>query len=100
MNRAVWILLVSIVVVFGACASRDEDGRASTSRCEKLRDHLVDLRLADASGVDREAHRKVMQRALGDDFVTSCTSSLSGAQIKCALDAKTLSDATSCNTVR
>jgi hypothetical protein len=98
MNRVGRVVVTVGVLVLGACTSRDEDGQASARQCEQHRDHLVDLRLADASGVDRDAHRKIMKRALNENFAISCTS-LSGAQIKCALDAKTLSDAASCNTV-
>jgi hypothetical protein len=99
MNRAGRVM-VAVLLVFGACASRDEDGRAPTKKCEQLRDHLVDLRLADAAGVDREAHRKVMRQAMGDEFIASCTSSLSSAQVKCALAAGDLKSAESCSSVR
>ena len=92
-------MLVFVVglVPAGGCASDDDAASASTRRCTMLRDHLVELRLASAQGVDHVAHRAAMQQALGDDFVTTCTSSLGEREIRCALDATDTATATSCS---
>jgi hypothetical protein len=87
-----WLVIVAAVI---GCASREED----VPPCEKLRDHLVRLRVSQTT-VDREAHEKAMRAALGADFVNSCASSLSAAQIKCALAAKDSAAATACQTIR
>jgi hypothetical protein len=60
-----------------------------------VRDRLVDLRLASATGVDREAHRAVLRDALGAELVTSCKS-FSSAQTQCLLDAPDLTAADTC----
>jgi hypothetical protein len=87
-----WV--VALCVAAG-CASSD-DGEVSRSRCTQVRDHLVELRLQDATNVDRDAHREAMKQALGDGFVASCQEHMSSAQLTCALRAKVLSVATAC----
>jgi hypothetical protein len=83
-----------LIVLFAACAG-DEGGPAPTP-CEQLRDHLIDLRLADASPkVDKDAHRAAMRNAFDLTFFASC-SELADAERACALSATTLSDATAC----
>jgi hypothetical protein len=67
------------------------------AHCTKLRDHLVDLRLQDATGVDRAAHRQAMKQALGDNFIASCTDRMTASQLTCGLVAKDLGAATSCS---
>lgn len=64
----------------------------------RLRDHLVDLELATAMGVDRDAHRKAMQRALGDGFVSSCEARLSETDVACALRARDSAAVAACST--
>ena len=63
------------VLVLVAC-SRDHG--VTRQRCEQLRDHLVDLRLQqvtpDRPGdppLDLAAHRRALQRSLGEKFVTT-----------------------------
>lgn len=98
--RAVQKLASSIALVtsvsVGCAGITDEDGVAARARCEKLRDHVVDLRLADATGVDTNAHRVAMLHALGDDFVASC-SKLARRQVDCALDARDSAAAAACS---
>jgi hypothetical protein len=50
-----------------------------------VRDHLVELQLAAASGVDRTAHRQAMEAALGADFAARCADSLTAGQADCVL---------------
>ena len=91
-----------MVSVFVGCASgSDEDeSLVAARRCEQLRDHVVELNLADASEVDRAAHGEAMRRALGSDFVVSCGSKLSETQVKCALNAVNSSAVAACTTLR
>lgn len=79
-----------VIFMFVGCATSDSGGSAEPRQCERLREHLVDLQVADihvATGIDREAHRRAMTNALGGDFVSSCTSKLTESQIECALGA-------------
>ena len=73
----------------------DESG-GLTKQCERVRDHLVDLRLADATGVDRAAHKEAMQRALGAAFIDHCSNAMTTAQIDCVLDGADSSTAAAC----
>lgn len=91
-ERLAWLGL-ALALLFSACSTDEAPSRAR--QCAKLRDHLIDLRLANATGVDHAAHRKTMQRALGDDFVASCER-LAERQLECALGAKELAAATAC----
>jgi hypothetical protein len=88
--------IVSYVLVCGqliGCASSDDD---QSSRCRRLRDHFVELRLAKApKGTELKAHRRAMVQALGDGFLAKCEAS-QVAEIDCALKANTLQAATKC----
>jgi hypothetical protein len=76
----------AMLLTIAACSG--DDGAASRqSRCERLRDHVIDLRLASVANVDVESHREAMRRALGGDFVASCVAQLSDTQLGCALSA-------------
>ncbi len=77
-----------VVVALAACGHDiDDDEAVSEQACERLRDHVVDVRLANATGVEREPHRRALRQALGKGFVSSCVGSLSDAQLQCALKA-------------
>jgi hypothetical protein len=67
------------------------------ARCERVRDRLVDLELADAAAVDRAAHAKAMRNALGRDFVARCASSLTDSQRDCVLAARDAASASACS---
>lgn len=87
-----------LLLVLAACASEGNQP-PEASRCAKLRDHLVDLQVADinpATGIDREAHRRALAGALGEDFATTCTSTLTDSQVECALGAGDASAAAAC----
>ncbi len=91
------LVLVVCVAWIGASCSADDDGESSTERrCTALRDHLVELRLADATGVDHDAHREAMKHALGDSFVESCKGSMTASEVSCALRASDADSAAAC----
>jgi hypothetical protein len=54
------------------------------------------LRLSDATGVDVKAHRAVLKRAMGENFIASCRTNMSSRQRDCVIDAKDLVSATAC----
>ena len=90
---------IGIAVFVAACAAHQETDSAE-ARCSSLRDHLVDLRIREvrgpAAGLDLEAHRSALRRALGSSFVDTCAAHMSDAQITCALSATTLRASTEC----
>jgi len=57
----------------------------------------VDLRLAQASDVDRAAHRAAMTAALGNSFLADCKSKLGPNEIDCALSASDAATAAACS---
>jgi len=87
-----------VLALIASCGGDDEpQGISRETPCERLREHLIDLRLADAKNVDHAAHREAMTQALGADFLASCQQ-LGDAEITCALDAPDAATASSCAT--
>ncbi|MGE3601565.1 MAG: hypothetical protein AB7N70_39175 [Dehalococcoidia bacterium] len=81
-------------VLLASCTSNDGDSRKR--ECERLRDHLVDLRVAQAN-VDGAAHREAMTKALGESFASSCEA-LSQRERDCAFKATDAAAAAACST--
>lgn len=80
--------LIVVVLMLVGCASEEDDREAQARQCSHLRDHLIELNLANATNVDRTAHRKAMRQALGETFVATCVEKLSARQVTCALKAR------------
>lgn len=89
--------LVVLALIASCGGDDDADAVARETPCERLRDHLIDLRLADAKHVDQAAHRDAMKQAMGGDFLASCAK-LDRAEIDCALDAPDATTASACAT--
>lgn len=109
--------LLCVAVLLGSCGTGTSEAEQTRRSCEQLRDHLIDLRLADVGQdrtspfqpptmpkptpgqvtppepipppqpVDLEAHRAAMKQALGEIFFGACTS-MRADQVKCSLAAK------------
>lgn len=92
-------VIAVVAIVLCACSGGDDEATAASrqARCERLRDHVIDLRLASATNVDVAAHRQAMRQALGDDFVTACTGTMTEAQVDCALAAADSDAVTACS---
>ena len=90
---------VGLALVFAACAAHQES-RDPEARCTQLRDHLVELRIKDvrgsAAGLDLDAHRIAIKRALGSDFIDACAARMTEAQVDCAIASATLSASDNC----
>ncbi len=85
------------LVVFGGCAATGDNASVKDRvKCESLRDHIVELRLAQATNVDRASHRAAMRKALGDTFVTDCQTKLGASEVDCALNATDTAAAVAC----
>lgn len=87
-------LFVALALVFG-CTGDEEEPAPRATPCELLREHLIDLRLADAMHVDKDAHREAFRTAMGHDFLDSC-SKLGDDAIRCALGAPDSTTASAC----
>ena len=77
-----------------SCAG-ESSGAAQRSHCERLRDHLVELRLAGVEA-DVESHRATFKQALGDTFIDRCTAQLTTEQVQCALATRDSARAVKC----
>jgi hypothetical protein len=86
--------IATVLALANGAASEDSDS-AHERRCERLRDHLVDLRLVDTN-IDAEAHRAAIKQALGDKFVATCATGLTASQVECALAASDSARALEC----
>jgi hypothetical protein len=87
--------IFALAIVVAACSGDEVDEKPAATRCETLREHLIDLRLEDAVQVDKNAHRDALRTAMGRDFLTAC-SKLSDDAITCALRAPDSSTASAC----
>lgn len=92
-NYTVTPLALLLTIALASCSS---DDAPPVTSCERLREHLVTLRLADATGVDRKAHAEAMRSALGSDFVERCKESMSESEVKCVLKATDSTSASAC----
>jgi len=59
---------IATVLALAGCAASEDSDAARERLCERLRDHLVGLRLVGAN-VDLEAHRAAIKQALGHKFI-------------------------------
>ncbi len=91
------VLVLAFVLGCGTEDGDDSPESVPATRCQRLREHLVDLRLAGVESIDKEAHRKIHIDAMGNDFLTAC-GTMSDATITCALGAPDSARAVACNT--
>lgn len=98
------VLRTSLVLICAiGCNSGVRSDKAEARQCEQLRDRIVDLRLATASGIDAKdlaAHREALRDAMGPRFIASCTESFTEDQVDCATKAPTLETLASCTPTR
>jgi len=88
-------VLLGLLLVVG-CGTEEEDSAPQPiTRCERLREHLVDLRLEGVESIDREAHRKAHIAAMGSEFLAAC-GTLQESTITCALEASDGASAAAC----
>lgn len=96
---------VSMLQSVGSCArvlaallllSCADQGESIERKCERLRDHVIDLRMEGLPASDRDAHRHALKQALGERFADECRT-FTAKQITCGLEAKDISDATACS---
>jgi hypothetical protein len=76
------------------CTADVDDAERGTTACERLRDHVIDLRVSEIQQ-DREAHRTALRRALGRDFVAQCRNQ-SSARFACEMKAANIDGLRSC----
>lgn len=82
-------------VLLTACGD-DQAEEKQLTRCEQLREHVIDVRLADAVQVDKDAHREVLRQSLGTEFLGGCEK-LSKEVVDCGLAAADSSTLAACS---
>lgn len=63
------IMCVALLCI--GCATSSEPEKQGTAACQQLREHVIDLRVAEIHQ-DQEAHRTAIRQALGDNYLASC----------------------------
>lgn len=94
-SRASFVRVISAVLVaaFAACSSDSDD--VSRRDCERLRDHLIEVRL-EAVTADREQHRAALEAAVGSSFIDGCLEQMSPGHLRCSLAASDSSALAEC----
>lgn len=99
-----WRALLLVAIACACSSSADVD----QEQCERLREHLIDLRL-QASGaptddlgkpVDLKPHRVALRQAMGEGFTNACLKDLSRAQLECELAARDSGAVSSCRSAK
>jgi hypothetical protein len=77
-----------------ACGSAHDDA----TRCERVREHLIELSLSshDVSDDERARRAGVTRRAMGREFLASCARSMDEARTDCILAAADAKSAAAC----
>jgi hypothetical protein len=77
--------VVASLLVFAAC---DGDPEVAVSRrdCARLRDHLIELRMATVTA-DQDQHRATLEKVLGDSFISTCVEQTDVSDLRCSLAA-------------
>lgn len=83
------------VALTAACGS-DAPERVGHAECERLRSHLVELRMETVTA-DHEQHRTAIHTSL-DPFVTTCPDSITSEQLRCSLSAGDFRALAACTT--
>ena len=92
-----WLLtaIAAGVMTLTACAGHRDPRAEMQQRCTALRDHVVDLQVANLT-VDREKHRAALTRSLGSRYVDECVSAQPSSEIDCAMSAHSSTELARC----
>jgi len=91
----VHIVAAAFVAFSFAAACSSDANEVSRTECQRLRDHLIDLRMETVTA-DRDQHRAAFEAAMGEPFVRHCSTGLTAAQLRCSLDASDTDELTAC----
>jgi hypothetical protein len=81
------ILITGVLVALLACSSGSESDAVSRQDCERLRAHLVELRMQSVTA-DHDQHRIAIRSSLDDSFISSCVENNAASALQCAMAAK------------
>jgi hypothetical protein len=77
--------------------SDDPKRRPTAAECDKLRDHIIDARYPGDNSAEANANKQVMRGALGAAFASQCMTTLTLANVKCAMAAKDAAGIAECS---
>lgn len=98
LNRRLTPMFVTCAIaILTSCFSESEPDVVGRQECERLRDHLVELRMNGVSA-DHEQHRNALRSALGDSFVIACVERTTPSHVRCALAATDSDTLLACST--
>lgn len=80
------VALAALAALATAACGTDSD-RVSRRDCERLRDHVIELRMSSVTA-DHDQHRAALRASLGDGYVSSCVEQRTGDGLRCALAAR------------
>lgn len=72
---------------------------STEEQCERVRDRLIDLQLR-RDDPDRDAHARVVRRAMGAELIATCARSSTETQRTCVLEAPDSKTALACTAPR
>jgi hypothetical protein len=84
-------------LLWAACGASEDDN--VEARCERLRQHLIDLRVQSLPQQERVAHAAALSNALGTRFTGECKT-MTRSQLDCALASRETADFSSCTATK
>ena len=87
MRSSATVKKILVLVAIGTGCATGGDSETKAQRCERLREHLIDVRFGDAPAEGASSRREAMKRAMGNDFIDRCLQ-LEDEQLSCTLAAK------------
>ena len=81
------LLVTGALLALTSCSSESDSDAVSRRDCERMRDHLVELRMQSVTA-DQDQHRIAIRSALDESFVSACVENTTESQLHCALTAK------------
>jgi len=86
---------MALVAIFGFATGCTAEEETRARKCERLREHVIDLRVGGLPKSDQQAHATALRQALSSTFNDDCMS-MSNRQLSCALGATDVVAATAC----
>lgn len=88
--------LFAIALALAACTSSTDDAAVHRTSCDRLQEHVIELRLdAAAPARDLEQHRAALRAAVGAQVAGTCQE-MAVAELQCALAARDLEELAGC----
>lgn len=77
------ILATGALASLPSCWSESDSDSVSRRDCERLREHLIDLRMQSVTS-DHAQHRIAIASSLDESFLSSCVDGMTSSYVECA----------------